>query len=126
MIAIINLILTGLALYTYVNLFLTNINDQNYAIAYKIYLFLFVFIIQSIINFIDCLISNKKICINELIEISVNNALLTVIAYDVYNDLIYNGYYKSFTNHQRIMVLILLIISFMTVIKLLQLLIINN
>jgi hypothetical protein len=55
-------------------------------------------------------------------DTAINNALLAVIAYDIYNDLIYEGFYEKYTPFQRIAVLVLLILAFITTVKLLQLL----
>ena len=55
-------------------------------------------------------------------ETAINNALLAVIAYDVYNDLIYEKFYSGYNKYQKISVLVLLILAFITTVKLLQLL----
>ena len=69
--------------------------------------------------------SNNYFHIRKIIEDSVNNALLSIVAFDVYNDLVYLKYYQGLNNHQQILVLVLLIIGFMASIKILQLLISN-
>jgi hypothetical protein len=74
---------------------------------------------------ISNIINSSKFAMDEVIETSINNALLAVIAFDVYNDLVYNNYFKTYNNQQKILILILLIIGFMTAIKFLQLLISN-
>ena len=122
---LIKLFLTAIALYFYLNNFVDNINDRQYAIPIKIYLFIFVFIIQFLISFITNVNGKDKITIGAIIEDSVNNALLSIVAFDVYNDLIYQKYYQGLNSHQQILVLILLIIGFMSAIKILQLLITN-
>ena len=126
MIVIVRLILIAISLYLYINIFLTDIEDRRNSIAYKIYLFLFVFIINFLIQLFGNLIYKSKLSISYIIETSVNNSLLAVIAFDVYNDLVYNGFYKNYNKHQRTLILILLIIGFMTAIKILELLISSN
>ena len=125
MLVIARLLILAITLYMFVSLFLDNFEDRHNAIAYKIYLFLFVFIIQFLFQIFGNLINSTKFAIDEIIETSINNALLAVIAYDVYNDLVYNNYFKIYNHQQKILILILLIIGFMTAIKFLQLLITN-
>lgn len=122
---LIKLFLTAIALYFYLTNFMENVNDREYAIPHKIYLFIFVFIIQFLYTFITNVRSKDKITIGEIIEDSVNNALLSVVAFDVYNDLIYLRYYQGLSSRQQILVLVLLIIGFMASVKILQLLVIN-
>ena len=63
---------------------------------------------------------------NELIETSINNSLLAVIAFGLYCDLSYNGFYRGYDHNQKTLVLILLIIGFIATIKILELLISSN
>ena len=100
-----------------------NISDRKLAIPHKIYLFLFIFIVQFLINFFTNVNDKETITLGQIIEDAVNNALLAVIAFDVYNDLVYLNYYKELNPHQQITILIFLIIGFMTAVKILQLLI---
>lgn len=125
MLVIVRLLLLAITLYMFISLFLDNFEDRHNAIAYKIYLFLFVFIIQFLFEIFTNLIHSQKIIIDEIVETAINNALLAVIAYDVYNDLVYNNYFKTYNSQQKILILILLIIGFMTAVKFLQLLISN-
>ncbi len=128
MLVIARLLFIGITLYMFISLFLDNFEDRKNAIPYKIYLFLFIFMMQFIFQIFSNIINSNKLAINELIEISINNALLAVIAFDVYNDLNYNGFFKSYQSNsqQKILILILLIIGFMSAIKILQLLISSN
>ena len=125
MFILIRLLVLAITLYMFISLFLENFEDRHNAIAYKIYLFLFIFIIQFLFQIFTNLIQSEKIIIDQIIETSINNALLAVIAFDIYNDLYYNNYFRTFNNQQKILILILLIIGFMTIIKFLQLLISN-
>ena len=125
MLVIARLLILAITLYMFASLFLDNFNDRHNAIAYKIYLFLFVFIIQFLFQIFSNLINSTKIAIDETIETSINNALLAVIAFDIYNDLVYNNYFKIYNHQQQTLILILLIIGFMTAIKFLQLMISN-
>ena len=126
---LIKLFLLTIALYVYLNHFMNNFGDRQYALNNKAFLFIYVFIIQFLINFISNIkgISNdENMSINDVIETSVNSALLAIIAYDIYGDLVYKKYYVGLSHQQQIMVLILLIIGFMATVKVLQLLISNN
>ncbi len=126
MLIIARLLITGIILYMFVSLFLVNFDDRHNAIIYKIYLFLFMFIIQFLFQIFSGLVLTHKINVSEIIETSINNALLSIIAYDVYGDLAYNNFFSTYTHQQKILVLILLIVGFMTGIKILQLLISSN
>lgn len=126
MLVIARLLVTGIILYMFISLFLNDFDDKHNAIIYKIYLFLFVFVIQFLSQIFIGLIQTHKIVIGDIIETSINNALLAIIAYDVYGDLTYNNFFSTFTHQQKILILILLIIGFMTGIKILQLLISSN
>ena len=125
MFLIVKLAFMTILLYMFVNLFLINFDDKKNAISYKLYLFLFIFLINFLFQIFANLINNKKITINELFTISINNALISVIAFDVYNDLSYNNFFINLNDHQKILVLILLIIGFIGSIKIVELLI-NN
>lgn len=125
MIILLKLLVLAIILYFFINIFLDNFDDRQNGIAYKIYIFLFVFIIQFIFHLISNLTSSTRILINEIIETSINNSLLAVIAFDIYNDLEYINYFKTYNKQQKILMLILLIIGFMTIIKFIQLLISN-
>lgn len=126
MLILVRLLFTAITLYLFFNIVLDNFDDRYNAITNKIYLFLFVFIINFLFNFSTILININSISINSLVESAINNALLSVISFDIYNDLIYNGYFKNYTFHQKTLVLLLLIISFMACIKILQLVISSN
>jgi len=117
------LLIITIALIFYLNNFMENISDRKLAIPHKIYLFLFIFIVQFLINFFTNVNDKETITLGQIIEDAVNNALLAVIAFDVYNDLVYLNYYKELNPHQQITILIFLIIGFMTAVKILQLLI---
>lgn len=123
MLVLARFVFLAIVLYMFISLFMDNFDDRHNAISYKIYLFLFVFIINFMFQVVGNLIGSKKLIINEFIETSINNALLAVIAFDVYNDLVYNKFFKSYNNQQKILVLVLLIVGFMTTIKILELLI---
>jgi hypothetical protein len=123
---LIRLFITGIALFFYLSMFLPNFDDRSNAIPYKLYMFLFVFIIQFMLYFLTNATSSNKSSLNQIIESSINNALLAVIAYDVYNDLYFNKIFINMNEHQRIISLVLLIVGFMTMVKIIQLLITNN
>ena len=126
MIILTRLLFIAIALYLFLNFFLDDYNNKNNIFINKIYLFLFVFIVYFLFQFFTSLFSTNEITINVLIETSINNAILAIIAFDINDNLLQNNYFTNFSNHQKILMLILLIVGFMTVIKLLQLLISNN
>lgn len=122
MILLLRLLFTGIALFIYLSFFLENYDDRENSIIYKLYLFTFMFLLQIIINILNNVINKEKISINVVTEIAINNALLSVIAYDTFNDLIYKQYYKGYTKQQKTFTLVFLIIGFIATVKLLQLL----
>jgi len=126
MLVLAKLVFMAIALFMFINLFLSDFEDKKNAISYKIYLFLFVFVLNFMFQIFANLINNKKILMVELIESSINNSLLAIIAYGVYSDLTYDGFFRDYNNSQKTMVLILLIIGFITTIKILELLISSN
>ena len=122
MILLLRLIFTGIALLFFVALFLENFDDRQNSIVYKLYLFTFIFLLQIVLNVFNNIFNKEKITLNSIMETSINNALLAVIAFDVYNDLIYEGFYKGYNSYQKIATLVLLILAFITTVKMLQLL----
>lgn len=126
MLVLVRLIFIAISLFMFINLFLNDFEDRKNAINYKIYLFLFMFVFNFMFEIFANLINGIKINVSEVIETSVNNALLAVIAYGLYGDLSYNGFFNNYTNNQKSLMLILMIIGFMTTIKILELLITSN
>lgn len=126
MLVLARLVFIAVSLFMFINLFLTDFDDKKNSISYKIYLFLFVFVLNFMFQIFANLINNIKISMDELIEMSINNALLSVVAYGVYDDLSYNGFFNQYTHYQKSLILILLIIGFITTIKILELLISSN
>jgi len=126
MLVLARLLFMAITLYMFISLFLDKFDDRHNAIAYKVYLFLFVFIMHFLFQVFTILINSGKVIINEIIETSINNALLAIIAFDIYNDLSVDKFFDTYTSQQKTLVLILLIIGFMTGIKILQLLISSN
>ena len=122
MILLVRIIFTAIVLFFFVGMFLEDFDDKRNSIFYKLYLFLFMFLLQIILNVFNNIFNKQKITLNSIMETAVNNALLSVIAFDVYNDLVFEGFYKGYTSYQKISVLVLLIIAFITTVKLLQLL----
>ena len=122
MILLLRIIFTGIALFFFTLFFLENYDDRNNAIIYKLYLFTFVFLLQIMLNVFNNLFSGEKITMNYIMDTAVNNALLAVIAFDVYGDLTYQKVITFQNKYQQIAVLVLLIIGFIATVKLLQLL----
>lgn len=126
MFILIKIFLLAVMLYLFVNYFLCDFMDRKNSINYKIYLFLFMFIINFMFQFFSNLINHNKILVNDLIVSSVSISLITVIAFDIYYDLSYDGFFETFNNQQHIMMLILLIIGFISTITILEILILSN
>jgi hypothetical protein len=116
----------AIALYMFLNYFLNDYEDKNNVFMNKIYIFLFVFLAHFIFQFFFSLCGTNETTISSLIESAINYSILAIIAFDIYNDMTYNGYFLNYTHKQKILMLILLIVGFMTVIKLIQLLISSN
>jgi len=127
---LLKLFLIGISLYLYLSIFIENDNvlNKDYAIAHKFYLFLFIFILQFLILLITSILSKQNILksIEENYAEAINNALLAVIGYDVYGDLIEKKYYSELHPQQKLLMLVLLIIGFMASIKVLECLITSN
>lgn len=126
MIVLVRLLYISIALYMFLNYFLNNYEDKNNIFINKIYLFLFVFMTYFIFQFFIGLFGTNELNISVLIESAINNAILAIIAFDIYNNMTSIGYFYNYTDQQKILMLILLIVGFMTVIKLIQLLISSN
>jgi hypothetical protein len=122
MILLLRMIITGIALFFFTLFFLLNFNDRNNAIVYKLYLFTFVFLLQVILNIFNNLFNGEKITLNYIMDTAVNNALLAVIAFDVYGDLTYQNIFVFQNIYQQVALLVILILGFITTVKLLQLL----
>ncbi|AYV80098.1 MAG: hypothetical protein Gaeavirus9_8 [Gaeavirus sp.] len=80
------------------------------------------FLLQVTLNIFSNIFNREKISVNSIIDTAINNALLSVIAYDVYNDLVFNDFYKTCNKLQKTSILVVLVLSFITAVKLLQLL----
>lgn len=126
MIVLARLLFIAVSLFMFINLFLSDFEDKKNAISYKIYIFLFIFVLNFMFQIFSNLINAIKISMSELIEMSINNALLSVVAFGIYDDLSYNGFFNQYNHHQKSLILILLIIGFITTVKILELLISSN
>lgn len=122
MILLLRMIFTGIALFFLILFFLENFDERNNAIIYKLYIFTFVFLLQVILNIFNNLFNGDKITLNYIMDTAVNNALLAIIAFDVYGDLTYKKVLNFQNKYQQIAILVLLILGFIATIKLLQLL----
>ena len=122
MILFYKLIITGFLLFLFVTFFLDNVDYKDNIIWYKLYIFLFMFFIQIIVSFVNSIFTKEVISYPELIDVSITNALLTVIAFDVYGDLVIQKYIDNLTQSQKNLLLVLLVIGFMVSIRLIQML----
>jgi hypothetical protein len=69
---------------------------------------------------------NSSTTTTEIVDISINDGLLSVIAFDIYKDMILQGKYEGYSKSLRSLVLVLLIIAFITSINILQMLFTKN
>jgi hypothetical protein len=125
MFTLINLVTIFISLYVYFTFFLTNVDQRENAIMNKMFIFIFIFIINFITSFINYLLT-PDLSFDDVIDLSVSNAIVCIIAFDVYDDLTYNDYFKNYSNHQKSVILIMMMIAFITVIKLIQVILTYN
>ncbi len=122
MLLLTRLLIIGISLFLFLIYVLKNFDTNDNLIFNKIYIFGFVFFIQIIVNLISNIFSTTKTNLDEIINLSINNALLAVIAYDIFGDLERNGSYTTFGKEHKAFILVLLIIAFITSIRLIQML----
>jgi hypothetical protein len=122
MLLLARLLIIGISLFLFLIYVLKNFDTKENVIINKIYIFAFIFFIQIITNLISNVFSNNKIPLDEIINLSINNALLGVIAFDIYGNLEQNGYYVTFAKEHKAFILVLLILAFITSIRLIQML----
>ena len=122
MLLLARLLIIGISLFLFLIYVLKNFDTNDNVILNKIYIFAFIFFIQIITNLISNLFSTNKIALDEIINLSINNALLGVIAFDIFGNLEQNGNYTTFTKEHKALILVFLIIAFITSIRLIQML----
>lgn len=122
MLLLARLLIIGISLFLFLIYVLKNFDTNDDVILNKIYIFAFIFFIQIITNLISNLFSSNKIALDEIINLSINNALLGVIAFDVFGNLEQKGHYTTFTKEHKALILVFLIIAFITSIRLIQML----
>jgi hypothetical protein len=122
MLLLARLLIIGIALFLFLIYVLQNFDTKDNIILNKIYIFAFIFFIQIITNLISNIFSNTKIALDDIINLSINNALLGVIAFDVFGNLEQNGNYTTFSKEHKALILVFLIIAFITSIRLIQML----
>lgn len=126
MILFYKLIITGFLLFLFVTFFLDDVKNKDNVIWYKLYIFLFMFFIQIIVSFVNSIFTKEIISYPELIDSSITNALLTVVAFDVYGDMVLKDYINDLSQSQKNLLLVLLVIGFMVSIRLIQMLFSTN
>jgi hypothetical protein len=126
MYTIIRLIIIAISLFSFLNLFLTNYDNNDHAIINKIYIFFFMFIIQFILLFLSTLVFSQNISMNDIIEHSVNNALISVISFDIFNNLVHQKVFDNIDKNKKTLMLVLLIIGFIAIINVVQIIITYN
>ncbi len=100
-----------------------NINDKsnvNKNLLYKLYLFIYVFLLLATTDMITNLILKQPINIENTISSSINSAFIAIFAYVTYDELMYNNFFKDYSNEQNVSTLILLIILFISSVKVVQ------
>jgi hypothetical protein len=128
MILITRLLITGFTLFVFLYYLIDDdkINFVDSVLLNKLYIFLFVFIIQFILNIFHKIYMDPTTTTSEVVDISINDGLLSVIAFDIYKDMILQGKYEGYSKSLRSLVLVLLIIAFIASIHLLHLLFSKN
>jgi hypothetical protein len=122
MLLLARLLIIGISLFLFLIYVLNNFDTKDNVIFNKIYIFAFIFFIQIITNIISNIFSNTKIPLDEIINLSINNALLGVVAFDIFGNLEDSGHYLTFTKEHKAFILVLLILAFITSIRLIQML----
>ena len=122
MLLLARLLIIGISLFLFLIYVLNNFDTKDNVILNKIYIFAFIFFIQIITNLISNIFSNDKIPLDVIINLSINNALLGVVAFDIFENLEQNGNYLTFTKEHKALILVLLIVAFITSIRLIQML----
>ena len=128
MILITRLLITGFTLFVFLYYLIDDdkINFVDSILLNKLYIFLFVFIIQFLLNIFHKIYMDPSTTTSEVVDISINDGLLSVIAFDIYKDMILQGKYNGYSKSLRSLVLVLLIITFIASIHLLHLLFSKN
>ena len=118
------LLITGFTLFIFLYYLIDDdkVNFSESALLNKLYIFLFVFIIQFILNIFHKIYMDQSTKTSEIVDVSINDGLLSVIAFDIYKDMISHGKYEGYSKSLKSLVLVLLILAFITSIKLLHLL----
>ena len=127
MILITRLLITGFTLFLFLYYYIDDNKTVfiNNVLLNKLYIFLFVFIIQFLLTIFHKIYMDPQTTTSELVDISINDALLSVIAFDIYKDSILQGKYDGYSKSLKSLVLVLLIIAFIASIRLLNLLFIR-
>jgi hypothetical protein len=122
------LLITGFTLFIFLYYLIDDdkVNFVDSILLNKLYIFLFVFIIEFILNIFHKIYMNSSTTTTEIVDISINDGLLSVIAFDIYKDMILQGKYEGYSKSLRSLVLVLLIIAFITSINILQILFTKN
>ena len=120
MILLIEIIILLLTTYLFSGYVLLQNSD---VIINKFYTFFYVFMLQFLMEIIGCAISKEKINIPVLIDQSVKLGLISVIAYDTFNDLDYRKTFENMNYYQKTIILTIMIVMFVSVIQLFQVLI---
>jgi hypothetical protein len=122
MLLLARLLIIGISLFLFLIYVLKNFDTKDNVILNKIYIFIFIFFIQIITNLISNLFATTKMALDDIINLSINNALLGVIAFDIFGNLEQSGYYTTYNHEHKALILVLLIITFITSIRLIQML----
>ena len=91
----------------------------------KLYTFFFIFMLQFVVIVIGSLLRKNKLIIVDIVDICVKNGLLSIIAYDTFNDLKIAKYFDNYNMYQKTLILTVMIMAFIITIQILQILMSN-
>lgn len=120
------LILEFIALMVGVYLFSGYVLLQNSdEILNKFYTFFFIFMFQFVLMTLESILAKEQFNFGAIMDTCVKYGLVSVIAYDTYGDLRrkHTMYFDNLTMYQKTLVLAVLIVAFVTVIRIVQILI---
>jgi hypothetical protein len=91
----------------------------------KFYTFFFVFLFQFCMMALESVLAKESFNMANIIDVCVKYGLLSVIAYDTYGDLRRKHvvFFNNLTIYQKTLVLSLMIVAFVTVVRVVQMLI---
>ena len=89
----------------------------------KFYTFFYVVLLNFLMEIIGTAINKEKIIIPDIVDKSVKLGLVSVIAYDTFNDLDYRKTFENMGYSQKTIILTIMIVAFVSIIQIFQVLI---